>query len=98
MKIKKLRLAGFIVVLALVIAGCELMIHFAGGNFGGIGWTTEDSYLPIGSPSLAWKWTAGSRTMLQKISFRGELSYLNKSDYMIGMYVGLPVANKDSKY
>ena len=36
MKIKKLRLAGFIVILALVIAGCELMIHFASGSFGGI--------------------------------------------------------------
>ena len=66
---------------------------------GGIGCAMEDSYFPIGSgASLAWKWTAGIRLMLQKISFRGELSYLNKSDYMIGMYVGLPLANKDSKY
>ena len=66
---------------------------------GGIGCAMEDSYFPIGSStSLAWKWTAGARVMLQKISLRGELSYLNKSDYIIGMYVGLPLANKDSKY
>ena len=66
---------------------------------GGIGCAMEDSYFPLGSgASLAWKWTAGVRLMLQKISFRGELSYLNKSDYMIGMYVGLPVANKDFRY
>lgn len=36
MKIKKLRLTAFIVTLALVVTGCELMVHFAGGNFGGI--------------------------------------------------------------
>ena len=66
---------------------------------GGIGCAMEDSYFPLGSgASLAWKWTAGVRLMLQKISFRGELSYLNKNDYMIGMYIGLPIANKDSKY
>ncbi|WP_294429669.1 hypothetical protein [uncultured Treponema sp.] len=66
---------------------------------GGIGCLMEDSYFPLGSgASFTWKWDVGIRAILQKISLRGELSYLNKDDYMIGMYVGLPVTNGDSKY
>ena len=66
---------------------------------GGIGWSTS-GYIPLtfSDTSFAWKWTVGTRIMLNKVSLRAELSYLNKSDYMIGVYVGLPIFNKDSHY
>lgn len=66
---------------------------------GGIGWS-DDGLLPFTfqNPGFEWKWTVGTRLMLKKISLRGEISYLNKTGYMLGMYVGIPIANKNSRY
>ena len=49
---------------------------------GGIGFSVKDS-----SYSFAYQWNAGVRTMIKRISFRGEISYLNKLGYMLGTYI-----------
>lgn len=66
---------------------------------GGIGWAT-DKTLPFAfeNTSFAWKWMGGARVMLDKISLRGEISYMNKSDYMLGMYIGIPISNRNSQH
>ena len=68
--------------------------YFALGIYGGggIGWEANGYIpLPFSNTSFAWKWTVGARLILYIISLRAELSYLNKSGYMIGMYIGFPI-------
>ena len=59
---------------------------------GGIGWEVN-GYIPnpFSGTSFAWKWAVGTRIILNVLSLRAELSYLNKSGYMIGMYIGFPI-------
>ena len=59
---------------------------------GGIGVASEESYFPLlgKNPSFAWEWRVGSRLMLNIISLRAELTYMNKTGYMAGFYIGLP--------
>lgn len=77
--------------------GSYIGIGVYGG--GGIGWAT-DKTMPFAfeNTSFAWKWTGGVRVMLDKISLRGEISYMNKSDYMLGMYIGIPISNRNSQH
>lgn len=58
---------------------------------GGIGAASEESYIPLMGKnySFAWEWRVGSRLMLNIISLRAELTYMNKTGYMTGFYAGL---------
>ena len=58
---------------------------------GGIGAASEESYIPLMGKnySFAWEWRAGARLMLNVVSFRAELTYMNKTGYMTGFYAGL---------
>lgn len=57
----------------------------------GIGYSMSESYLPLlgENASFAWEWKAGTRLMLNELSLRGELTYMNKTSYMAGFYLGL---------
>jgi len=58
---------------------------------GGIGYSLKESYFPLlgKNASFAWEWKAGTRLMLNSFSLRGEFTYMNKTGYMAGFYVGL---------
>lgn len=58
---------------------------------GGIGAASEESFIPLMGKnySFAWEWRVGSRLMLNVISLRTELTYMNKTGYMVGFYAGL---------
>lgn len=58
---------------------------------GGIGYSMKESYFPLigEDASFAWEWKVGSRLMLDDFSLRGEVTYMNKTGYMVGFYLGL---------
>lgn len=58
---------------------------------GGIGAAIDGSYIPLigDNLSFAWEWRVGSRLMLNVAALRVELTYMNKTGYAAGFYVGL---------
>ena len=65
---------------------------------GGIGWSADGAIpLTFKNAGFEWKWTAGIRLLLKKISLRTEISYLKEEGYMLGMHIGIPIANKTYK-
>lgn len=95
-------LSGSSALLFDLNVGYQITPNYYGAGIyvgGGIGWTT-DNYIPLSfsNPNFAWKLQTGVRVMLRRISLRAEFSYFNKSDCMMGLYIGLPIFNKNSRH
>ena len=80
---------GFIPLMNLNL-GLQFGWKYGVGLYGGVGCAIPGVVDDIG---FLWKWTGGVRLVINRVSFRGEISCLNNSDnndkkYMIGAYIG----------
>ena len=80
---------GFIPLMNLNL-GLQFGWNYGLGLYGGLGCAIPGVVDDIG---FLWKWTGGVRLVLNRVSFRGEISCLNNSEYddkkyMIGVYIG----------